>query len=149
MITQPSASCDSGAPPAETTAERTPMQRAARLGVGSAVLAATQAACAAIVLVNGIGLLLGIGTVITATGSTFLHSAYVAVPLLTLSGAGALLNVYVLSNRWRLRRCPSARWRMQPLSRAEKRQAAYVLALSLITSAIIVFEAYTHPTLHR
>jgi hypothetical protein len=69
--------------------------------------------------------------------------------MLTLAGLGALVNLVLLWNAERIRKNPSARWRMRPLSRKERWGKWIQLTASVITLLLIAGELLAHPLFHH
>ena len=135
--------------PAETeTGSGDEVRRTALIGMGSVWFAIAQAACATSVFLKSVALLLGISVVSAATALEFLHQpmARLILVLFAVSGAGA--NLYLVWNTWKLRRNPAARWRMRPLSPAERRRMAIAIGTSLLTFVVLGVEVWAHLLLH-
>jgi hypothetical protein len=118
------------------------------LGAGSLTLAAIEAICLFFVSANGLILLLGGLSAGVAQSVVFFHSAPVRLPLLALATIGALLNLWLLFNAWRLRSAPSAQWRRKPLLPAERRRIVIVAVLSVVTLTLVGTELYLHHKYH-
>jgi hypothetical protein len=138
---------NSDLPDVETGAGR-PKKRQVFLGFGSLTLATIEALCLFFVTANGLALLLGGASITVARGAILFHSAAIRLPLLSLATLGALLNLWLLFNAWRLRRAPSARWRRKALDQKERRRIAIVGALSIITLLVVATELYLHHRFH-
>lgn len=122
------------------------------LAVGSLSLAIIQGVCAAAVFLSGIGTVLGFSSLVAATAAgpaTGLHANRFRIPMLTLAGLGALVNLVLLWNAERIRKNPSARWRMRPLSRKERWEKWIQLTASVITLLLIAGELLAHPLFHH
>jgi len=111
-------------------------------------MAVIEAACAFLILANGIATVLGLSAVTVAGGASLLHSDPIRYPLLTLAALGALLNLFSQANAWRLRNDPAAAWRKRPLTTKQKRRNAMVLALSILTLVIVTAELWAHAQMH-
>jgi hypothetical protein len=123
--------------------------RVAAVGSGSLFLAAIEAACVALITLNGFSLALGAGTVVLARWATYLHDVdAVRHTLLALATLGALSNVLVVLNGWWLRRAASARWRYRPLTPVERRRILLTLGSAVITLVIVAAELHEHHMLH-
>jgi hypothetical protein len=156
---------NSGGPPLQTTevqerelqpTGKTPSLRfweAQRfLTVGSLGLAVAQGVCAAAVLLSGAGSLLGFSSLIAASAAgpaTGLHANRLRIPMLTAAGVGAMVNLVLLWNAERIRRNPSARWRMRPLTRKQLVEKWIQLSASMFTLLLIAAELITHPLFHH
>ncbi len=138
---------DSDPPGVETGAEK-PTKRQVFLGFGSLTLAAVEAVCLFFVTANGLVLLLGGASISLAQGAVLFHATAIRLPLLSLATLGAVLNLWLLFNAWRLRRAPSAQWRRRPLDQKERRRIVIVGALSIITLLVVATELFLHHRLH-
>ena len=122
------------------------------LTVGSLGLAIIQGVCALAVFLSGIGTLLGFSSLVAATAAgpaTGLHANRFRIPMLALAGLGALVNLVLLWNAERMRRKPSARWRIRSLTRKERWEKWIQLSASLLTLLLIVGEILAHPLFHH
>src|SRR5215467_7464759 len=114
------------------------------LGSGSLALAAIEAVCLFFVSVNGLIVLLGGAAVGLAQGAAWIHIAVIRLPLMGLAAVGALLNLWLLVNSWRLRNAPSARWRKKPLLPSERRRIILVATISILTLLFVGAELILH-----
>ena len=118
------------------------------LGTGSLFLATVEAVCLFLVTANGIGLLLGGAAITLAQGALLFHSPAIRLPLLFIATIGALLNLWLIGNNWRLRRTPSAQWRIQPLTTKERWRNRVLLIFSILTLILVGTELYLHHKFH-
>jgi hypothetical protein len=118
------------------------------LGLGSLTLATIEAICLIFVTANGVALLLGGASIAFAQAVVVFHSAAIRIPLLSLATIGAMLNLWLLFNAWRLRSAPSARWRRKPLDKKERRRIIVVATLSILTLAFVATELFLHHRFH-
>ncbi len=118
------------------------------LGSGSLAVAAIEAVCLFFVSANGLIVLLGGAAAGLAQGAAWIHTAAIRLPLLGLAAFGALLNLWLLVNSWRLRNAPSARWRKKPLLPSERRRIILVATLSILTLMFVGAELLLHHRLH-
>jgi len=138
---------DSDLPGVESRAGR-PNKKQVFLGFGSLAVAAIEAVCLFFVTANGLVLLLGGASISLAQGAVLFHSAAIRLPLLSLATLGAMLNLWLLFNAWRLRRAPSAQWRRRPIDQKERRRMIIVGTLSIITLLVVATELFLHHRLH-
>lgn len=124
------------------------VKQTAVIGMGSVWFAIAQAACATSVFLKSIAVLLGISVVSAATALEFLHGPAARIILLTFATSGAAANLYLVWNTWKLRRNPAARWRLRPLSAAERRRMAIAISTSLLTFIVLGVEVWAHLLLH-
>jgi len=125
-----------------------PNKRQVLLGSGSLAIAVIEALCLFFVSANGLIVLLGGASITLAQGAVLFHSTAIRLPLLSLATLGALLNLWLLFNAWRLRSAPSARWRKKPLEPKERRRIAIVTTLSVLTLLFVAAELFLHHRLH-
>ena len=97
---------------------------------------------------TGLPRLLGVRVLFWPGGARLFHQAAIRLPLLALATAIALFNLWMLLNTWRLRRAPTAQWRLRPLPASKRRQIALVAALSLLTLVLVGAELFVHHKLH-
>jgi len=122
------------------------------LTFGPLCLAGIQAVCAAAVALSGIRTVLGFSSLIAATAAgpaTGFHANKFRIPMLALAGVGAVVNLMLFWNAERLRRNPSARWRMRVLTRKETIGKWIQVGSSVLTLLLIVAEVLTHPLFHH
>ena len=122
------------------------------LTVGSLGFAIVQGVCATAVFVSGISTALGLSTLAAATAAgpaTGFHANRFRIPMLTIAGLGAVVNLVFLWNAERLRRNPSARWRMRPLTRKERWERWIQFGASVLTLVLIAGELLAHPLFHH
>jgi len=120
--------------------------------VGSLGLAIIQGVCATAVFLSGIGTAIGFSSLIpeTAAGpATGFHANRFRIPMLAIAGLGAVINLVLLWNAERMRRNPSARWRMRPLARKERLEKWIQLGTSVLTLLLIAGELLAHPLVHH
>jgi len=121
--------------------------------VGSLGLAIIQGVCATAVFLSGIGTALGFSSLIAAAAAagpaTGLHANRFRIPMLAIAGLGAVVNLVLLWNAERMRRNPSAHWRMRPLTRKEHWEKWIQLGASVLTLLLIAGELLVHPHFHH
>lgn len=118
------------------------------LGSGSLALAAIEAVCLFLVSANGLIVLSGGAAIGLAQGAAWIHAAAIRLPLLGLAAFGALLNLWLLVNSWKLRNSPSARWRKKPLLPSERRRIILVATLSILALLFVATELFLHHRFH-
>jgi hypothetical protein len=121
------------------------------LSWSSFVFAFLQSACAAVVAISGIRVLIGLGALAAAAGTDApprgFHQDAIRIPMMLLALAGALINLFALWRVRTLRKRPAAQWRVQPLTAKEKRSEW--LQLALLTLVLLAAEWYTHSMIHH
>jgi hypothetical protein len=118
------------------------------IGSGAVVLAALEAACVFFVGASSAALLSGGVALGALKALDAVHASWIRVPVLFVAAGAALLNLWVLARRWRLRSSPAAQWRIQPLTRGEKLRIALILSMSVLTLALVAAELFLHHKLH-
>ncbi len=119
---------------------------------GALVLAAAESLCVAAVGLSGVRVALGLSSLLAAGASgpaQGWHREAIRVPLLILGTVGALLSLLLLWNEEKLRRNPSAAWRMQPLTAKQRRVRWFQLAAAILTLFLVLAEVVTHPWFHK
>lgn len=118
----------------------------------SLALAAAESICVAAVGLSGLRVALGLTSLLAAGAggpARGFHQNALRVPLLTLGALGALLTLLLLWNEEKLRRNPSASWRMKPLTMSQRRRRWFHLIVAVITLALVAAEVITHPWFHH
>jgi len=77
------------------------------------------------------------------------HSNAVRIPLLTIGTIGALLSLLLWWNEEKIRRNPSAAWRVRPLTSQQRRRRWLQIALALLTLLLVAAELITHTWFHH
>ncbi len=119
---------------------------------GSLALAAAESLCVAAVGLSGVRVALGLTSLLAAGASGPAHGWHregIRIPLLTIGTIGALLNLLLLWNEERLRRNPSAAWRMRPLTPQQRRSRRFQLVMAILTLLLVAAELITHPWFHH
>lgn len=118
----------------------------------SFALAAAESICVAAVGLSGVRVALGLTSLLTAGAggpARGFHQNALRVPLLTLGAVGALLTLLLLWNEEKLRRNPSAAWRVKPLTMSQRRRRWFHLIVAVITLLLVAAEVVTHPWFHH
>ena len=122
------------------------------LSWGSLVLAAAESLCVAAVGLSGVRVLVGLSSLaaVTAGGpAQGFHRNGLRIPFLALGTVGALLSLLLVWNEERIRRNPSAAWRLRPLTAQQKRRRKIQVALAVLTLLLVALEIVTHPRFHH
>jgi adenylate cyclase len=128
-------------------------ERAPRRGisVGAVLFAILGAPCAAVALIGPLAVVLGLGSVFAALGSSVLSvldTDPIRIPLMIVAALGACANLYTVWHGHRLRHQAAAEDRFVSLTRMESRRAFAVVALACLTFLFILFELIAHAYLH-
>jgi hypothetical protein len=119
---------------------------------GSLALAAAESLCVAAVGLSGLRVAMGLTSLLAAGAggpAKGWHQEWIRVPLLTLGAVGALLSLLLLWNEEKLRRRPSAAWRMKPLTPKQRRVRWFQLIAAVVTLMLVVAEVITHTWFHK
>ena len=119
---------------------------------GSLALAAAESICLAAVGLSGIRVAVGLTSLLAAGAAGPAHGWHreaIRIPLLIIGGLGAVINLLLLWNEERMRRNPSAAWRIKPLTKKQRRRRWIQLVLAILTLLIIAGELITHPWFHH
>ena len=122
------------------------------LAWGSLVLAAAESLCVAAVGLSGVRVALGLSSLIAATAggpAQGFHRNGLRIPFLAVGTAGALLSLLLLWNEERIRRNPSAAWRVRPQTKQQRRRKWLQFALAVVTLLLVALEVITHPWFHH
>lgn len=122
------------------------------LAWGSLGLAVAESICVAFVGLSGVRVLIGMSSLIAVTAGGPAHGFHresLRVPFLVAGTVGALLSLLLQWNEDRLRRNPSAAWRIQPMTKWQRRRRAFNLYASIFTLLLVAAEVITHPWFHH
>jgi hypothetical protein len=122
------------------------------LSLGPLGLALIQGICAVTVFLSGLRTALGFSSLVAAAAAgpaTGFHANRIRIPMLAVAGIGAVVNLLLFWNAQRLRRNPSARWRMRPLTRKQRLYNSIQVGTSVVTLLLVVAELLAHPLLHH
>jgi len=121
------------------------------IGWASLALAAVQAICVAAVALSCVRVLLGMTSLLAAGAAgpaQGFHRNALRLPVLWIAGILAVLNLLLLWNEDRIRRSPSAQWRLQPLTSRQRRSRWMQLGTSVASLVLILAEVVSHPWFH-
>jgi hypothetical protein len=119
---------------------------------GALALAAAESLCVAAVGLSGLRVALGLSSLLAAGAggpAHGWHQEWIRVPLLTIGTIGALLSLVLLWNEEKLRKNPSAAWRMKPLTPKQRRVRWFQLSAAILTLLLVAAELLTHPWFHK
>lgn len=122
------------------------------LSWGSLALAVAESVCVAAVGLSGVRVLLGLSSLIAATAggpAQGFHRNGLRIPFLVAGAVGALLSLLLVWNEERIRRNPSAAWRIHPLTAQQKRRRRLQVVLAVLTLLLVALELVTHPRFHH
>jgi hypothetical protein len=122
------------------------------LAWGSLAFATAESICVAAVGLSGVRVALGFTSLLAAGAggpARGFHSNVIRIPLLALGVIGAALSLLLLWNEERLRRNPSAAWRIRPFTPSQRRRRWFQLGAAILTLLLVALEVITHPWFHR
>jgi len=119
---------------------------------GSFALAAAESLCVFAVGLSGVRVALGLSSLIAATAggpAQGFHRNGLRIPFLVVGTIGALLSLLLRWNEEKIRRNPSAAWRLRPLTSQQRRRRWLQIALALLTLLLVAAELITHTWFHH
>ena len=112
-----------------------------------------QSICTFFVAVDGLRLLIGIGSFAISAwvGASLVrfHTDWIRIPMIVLALFGSLLNLAILWQIRRLRNRPASQWRQAPVPPSKLRKERVQLVLSIAALVLIAIEEYLHFHLHH
>lgn len=122
------------------------------IGLTSFLFILLQSACTAVMAVSGLRLLIGLGSLATASFIPVfifsIHTDKIRIPMMAIAVLGSLLNLYVVWRIRSLRARPASQWRAQPVTAKQRRSETIQIVLSILTLLLVVAEILTHQVLH-
>src|SRR5260370_431916 len=132
-----------GVPPAKMLLVNTKL-----INWSALLFAVLQSVCSAVIALNGLRLLIGLGAFAAASGALRLadrmHASAIRIPMMLLALAGSLLNLVVLWQVWRLRSRPASAWRQQAVPRQKIASEWFQFTLSVLTLFFLAAEFVAH-----
>lgn len=122
------------------------------LALGPLGFAVMQSFCIASVFLSGFRTAIGFSSLMAATAAgpaIGLHAKEIRIPMLAVAVLGTAVNLALYWNSGRLRRSPSARWRLRPLTRKERIGKWIQLSTSILTLVLVLVELLAHPHFHH
>jgi hypothetical protein len=113
-----------------------------------------QSACTAVIAISGVRVAIGLSALVEATigihaPASGFHRDVIRIPMMIAATAGSLINLYVIWRIRTLRARPSSQWRLQPVTRKQRRSEILQIALAIVTLVLVAAEWITHPMIHR
>lgn len=128
-------------------------QKVRWVNLGSFLFALVQSACAAVLAISGVRVLIGLSALAAAAGvntpAKGFHQDAIRIPMMLLALLGAVANLYSVWRVRSLRARPAAQWRAQPVSREKLRSERLQIALAILTLVLLTVEWTTHSKLHH
>lgn len=117
--------------------------------LGAIIFGILGAPCAVATLIGPLAVALGVGGLFGLAGAlTFLDQSAVRLPVLVLATLAALANLYTLWQARKLRIEARVPEHLKTMTTLEKRRTVIVLAASVVTLAIVLFETIAHALRH-
>jgi adenylate cyclase len=117
--------------------------------IGAIVFGILGAPCAVVTLIGPLAVAVGAGGLFGLAGIlTFLDQSALRVPVLILTTLAACANLYTLWHARTLRIEARVPAQLKTMTLLEKRRTTFVLAASVITLGIVIFEVVAHIMLH-
>jgi hypothetical protein len=133
-------------------AEERPKLASSLLTWGSLALAAAESLCVFAVGLSGVRVVLGLSSTIAAVAggpAQGFHRSALRIPFLVVGTIGALLSLLLLWNEEKIRRNPSAAWRVRPLTPQQRRRQWLQIGLAILTLLLVAAEVITHSWFHH
>jgi hypothetical protein len=115
----------------------------------SFVFSVLQSVCTAIMAINGVRFVIGLGALAMTAGlgaslNHFHSITWLRITFLVGAVSGSLLTLGILLRSRHLRNRPAARWRFRPLTSKQRRAEFLQIAISVLTLILVVVEEYLH-----
>jgi hypothetical protein len=124
------------------------------VSAGSFLFILLQSACTAVIAISGVRVVIGLSALAEATVGIHapaggFHRDVIRIPMMIAATIGSLINLYVIWRIRSLRARPSSQWRVQPLTRKQRRSEIFQIILAVVTLGLVAAEWITHPMVHR
>jgi hypothetical protein len=120
-----------------------------RTSIGAVVFGILGAPCAVVTLIGPLAVAVGAGSLFGLAGIlTYLDQSALRLPILLLTTLAACANLYTLWHARQLRSAEKVPAPIKAMTTLEKRRTTFVLAASLLTLGIVVFELIAHTAMH-
>jgi hypothetical protein len=123
------------------------------IGLTSLFFILLQSACTTFMAINGLRLLIGIGSLAAATTGLRLldsiHGEAIRIPMEILAIVGSVVNLFTIWHVRSLRARPSSQWRIAPVSAEKRRAESIQIAISTVTLLLVAIEWTFHIYLHH
>ncbi len=121
----------------------------ARTSVGAIIFGILGAPCAVVTLIGPLAVAVGAGGLFGLAGAlTFLDQSLLRVPILVLTTLASVANLYTLWHARKLRIEAKVPPQLKTMTTLEKHRVTFVLAASILTLGIVVFEVVAHIATH-
>ena len=120
-----------------------------KISVGAIIFGILGAPCAVLTLIGPLAVAVGVTSLFGLAGIlTFLDQSVLRLPLLILVTLGACANLYAVWHARELRANSKVPEQLKTATTLEKQRTAFVLAASVITFGLVIFEVVAHILLH-
>ena len=120
-----------------------------RTSLGAIIFGILGAPCAVSTLIGPLAVAFGASGLFGLAGAlVFLDQSMIRVPILVLATLAAVANLYTLWHARELRMAAKVGSHLTTMTTLEKRRTLFVLAASLATLGVVVFELIAHAMLH-
>jgi hypothetical protein len=124
------------------------------VGLTSLFFIALQSACAIVMALSGVRLVIGLGTLAAVAAgakgpATGFHQDAIRIPMMVLAVLGSCINLYMI---WRIRSLrirPSSQWRQQSVSGRHLWGERVQITLAVVTLILILAEFFSHHYIFR
>jgi hypothetical protein len=128
--------------------EKEPVKASGMLAWTTFGFAILQSVCSFFAAVSGLRLAIGITSLAISAGFAAkldaLHADRFRIPMLVIALGGAILNLIILAQIWRLRARPASKWRQRVPTAHTLRMERVQFALSIATIVLVGIEEYFH-----
>lgn len=140
-------------PPVDTRQRNDAKGKSWTIGLTSLFFILLQSACAALMALSGLRLVIGLGSLAAATAGINLlasiHGTAIRIPMEMVAVAGSVINLYAIWRVRSLRSRPSSQWRVAPVTTEKKRAESIQIAIAFVTLLLVVIEWAVHIHLHH
>jgi hypothetical protein len=124
------------------------------VGLTSLFFIALQSACAIVMALSGVRLVIGLGTLAAVAAgakgpATGFHQDAIRIPMMVLAVLGSCINLYMIWRIRSLRKRPSSQWRQQPVSVRRLWGERVQITLAVVTLILILAEFFSHHYIFR
>jgi hypothetical protein len=118
------------------------------IGVTSLFFILLQSACSAVIAVSGLRLIIGVGSLASASVGLKLldafHADSIRLPMMILAIGGSVVNLYVIWRIRSLRARSSSQWRIAAVTPSKKHAEAIQITIAVMTLILVAAEWIMH-----
>jgi hypothetical protein len=124
------------------------------IGLTSFFFIVLQSACAIIMALSGVRLVIGLGALVAVAAgakgpATGLHQDTIRIPMMVLAVLGAGINLYMIWRIRSLRKRPTSQWRQPPVSSRRLWGERVQITLAVVTLILVMAEFVSHHYIFR